>query len=70
MRHQVEPDTVSSDSFMVNIQAILLRFCEPFMDANFSKVCATLESKICAENAGPRLIVSTLCTTLIHPALS
>lgn len=23
---------------MINLQAILLRFCEPFMDANFTKV--------------------------------
>ncbi|OCH84192.1 ubiquitin conjugation factor E4 [Obba rivulosa] len=35
---QVEPDTVASDSFMVNLQAIMFRFCEPFMDANFSKI--------------------------------
>ncbi|KAL0961455.1 hypothetical protein HGRIS_006400 [Hohenbuehelia grisea] len=35
---QVEPDTVASDSFMVNLQAIMLRFAEPFMDANYSKM--------------------------------
>ncbi|KAK7048400.1 U-box domain-containing protein [Favolaschia claudopus] len=35
---QVEPDTVASDSFMVTIQSILLRFAEPFMDANYSKM--------------------------------
>ncbi|KAF8645185.1 hypothetical protein AX16_008012 [Volvariella volvacea WC 439] len=35
---QVDPDTVSSDSFMVNIQSILLRFAEPFMDAHYSKM--------------------------------
>ncbi|PCH40023.1 hypothetical protein WOLCODRAFT_88418 [Wolfiporia cocos MD-104 SS10] len=34
----VELETVASDSFMVNVQAILLRFCEPFMDANYTKV--------------------------------
>ncbi|TFK52628.1 hypothetical protein OE88DRAFT_1628311 [Heliocybe sulcata] len=34
----VEPDTVSSDGFMVNLQAILLRFAEPFMDAHYSKI--------------------------------
>jgi ubiquitin conjugation factor E4 B len=34
----VEPDTVASDSFMVNLQAVLLRFAEPFMDANYTKV--------------------------------
>ncbi|TFK61391.1 hypothetical protein BDN72DRAFT_828292 [Pluteus cervinus] len=35
---QVDPDTVSSDSFMANVQTILLRFAEPFMDATYSKV--------------------------------
>ncbi|KAJ7288279.1 ubiquitin conjugation factor E4 [Mycena rebaudengoi] len=35
---QVEPETVATDSFMVNIQSILLRFAEPFMDANYTKV--------------------------------
>ncbi|KAJ7761518.1 ubiquitin conjugation factor E4 [Mycena maculata] len=35
---QVEPDTVATDGFMVNLQSILLRFAEPFMDANYSKM--------------------------------
>ncbi|KAH6911405.1 ubiquitin conjugation factor E4, partial [Coprinopsis sp. MPI-PUGE-AT-0042] len=35
---QVDPDTVSSDSFMLTIQSVLFRFAEPFMDANFSKI--------------------------------
>lgn len=35
---QVEPETVSSDSFMVNLQGVLLRFAEPFMDANYTKM--------------------------------
>ncbi|THH28275.1 hypothetical protein EUX98_g5915 [Antrodiella citrinella] len=34
----IEAETVASDSFMVNVQAILLRFCEPFMDANYTKI--------------------------------
>ncbi|CCL99711.1 uncharacterized protein FIBRA_01733 [Fibroporia radiculosa] len=34
----VEAETVSSDGFMVNLQAILFRFCEPFMDANYTKM--------------------------------
>ena len=38
MPRQVEAETVASDSFMVNLQAILFRFCEPFMDAKYSKV--------------------------------
>ncbi|KDQ62323.1 hypothetical protein JAAARDRAFT_149126 [Jaapia argillacea MUCL 33604] len=35
---QVDPDTVASDSFMVNLQSILLRFAEPFMDAKYTKI--------------------------------
>ncbi|KAG2153094.1 ubiquitin elongating factor core-domain-containing protein [Suillus bovinus] len=35
---QVEPDTVASDSFMVNLQSVLLRFAEPFMDARYTKI--------------------------------
>ncbi|KAJ3542484.1 hypothetical protein NMY22_g3494 [Coprinellus aureogranulatus] len=35
---QVDPDTVASDSFVGNLQSVLLRFCEPFMDANYSKM--------------------------------
>ncbi|KAH8114701.1 ubiquitin elongating factor core-domain-containing protein [Phellopilus nigrolimitatus] len=35
---QVDPDTVASDGFMINLQAILLRFAEPFMDAKYSKI--------------------------------
>lgn len=35
---QVDPKTVSSDAFMVNVTIILDRLCEPFMDATFSKI--------------------------------
>ncbi|KAE9400507.1 hypothetical protein BT96DRAFT_965352 [Gymnopus androsaceus JB14] len=35
---QVDPDTVASDSFMVNIQSVLYHFAEPFMDANYTKI--------------------------------
>ena len=35
---QVDFDTVASDGFMINLQIILLRFAEPFMDAKYSKV--------------------------------
>ncbi|KAJ7212066.1 ubiquitin conjugation factor E4, partial [Mycena pura] len=35
---QVEPETVATDSFMVNLQSVLLRFAEPFMDATYSKM--------------------------------
>ncbi|TDL23245.1 hypothetical protein BD410DRAFT_747294 [Rickenella mellea] len=35
---QVEFDTVASDGFLVNLQTLLLRFAEPFMDATYSKI--------------------------------
>jgi len=35
---QVDPTTVASDSFMLSMQGVLLRFAEPFMDANYTKV--------------------------------
>ncbi|KAF8073720.1 ubiquitin conjugation factor E4 [Lyophyllum atratum] len=35
---QVEAESVASDSFMVNMQSVLLRFAEPFMDANYTKM--------------------------------
>ncbi|KAI5989101.1 ubiquitin elongating factor core-domain-containing protein [Pisolithus albus] len=35
---QVEPDTVASDSFMINLHSVLLQFAEPFMDARYSKM--------------------------------
>ncbi|KAL9097339.1 MAG: hypothetical protein Q9165_000766 [Trypethelium subeluteriae] len=35
---QVDPKTVSTDGFMVNVTIILDQLCEPFMDATFSKV--------------------------------
>ena len=38
MAVKVDPTTVATDSFMLNMQAILLRFAEPFMDANYTKV--------------------------------
>ncbi|EIM85743.1 uncharacterized protein STEHIDRAFT_59114 [Stereum hirsutum FP-91666 SS1] len=35
---QVEAETVSSDSFMTNLQLILFSFVDPFMDASYSKI--------------------------------
>ncbi|KAI9688556.1 MAG: hypothetical protein M1822_001505 [Bathelium mastoideum] len=35
---QVDPKTVSTDGFMVNVTITLDQLCEPFMDATFSKV--------------------------------
>ncbi|CAE6469063.1 ubiquitin conjugation factor E4 B [Rhizoctonia solani] len=34
----VDPRTVASDGFMINLQAALLRFAEPFLDAKYSKI--------------------------------
>lgn len=36
----VDPVTVASDSFMMNLQSVLLRFAEPFMDSQYTKVRA------------------------------
>lgn len=35
---QVDPREVASDGFMLNVTTIMDRFCEPFMDNDFSKV--------------------------------
>ena len=35
---QVDPKTVATDGFMVNVTITLDQLCEPFMDATFSKV--------------------------------
>lgn len=35
---QVDPREVASDGFMMNITTVMDRFCEPFMDNDFSKV--------------------------------
>ncbi|KAF9644135.1 hypothetical protein BDM02DRAFT_3272627 [Thelephora ganbajun] len=35
---QVGEDTIASDSFMVNLQTVLYRLAEPFMDANYTKI--------------------------------
>jgi len=36
--YQVDPATISSDGFMVNVTVCLDQLCEPFMDATFSKI--------------------------------
>lgn len=35
---QVDPNEVATDAFMINVTVVLDRFCDPFMDANFSKI--------------------------------
>ncbi|KAL2867933.1 ubiquitin-ubiquitin ligase UFD2 [Aspergillus lucknowensis] len=35
---QVDPNTIASDGFMFNITTCLDQLCEPFMDANFTKI--------------------------------
>ncbi|KAF8606876.1 hypothetical protein BDV93DRAFT_488785 [Ceratobasidium sp. AG-I] len=34
----VDPHTVASDGYIINLQAALLRFAEPFLDAKYSKI--------------------------------
>jgi ubiquitin conjugation factor E4 B len=36
--HIADPNLVSSDGFMMNNYIVLLKFCEPFLDASFSKL--------------------------------
>lgn len=40
--YQVDPETVASDSFMVNLQSVLYKFADPFIDATYSKVGGVL----------------------------
>lgn len=35
---RVDPRTVSSDGYMINLQAVMLKLFEPVMDARFSKI--------------------------------
>lgn len=35
---QIQPNTTSSDGFMLNISAVLIKFCEPFADVYGSKI--------------------------------
>lgn len=35
---RVDPNTVSSEGYIINLHAILMRFAEPFLDAGFTKV--------------------------------
>lgn len=35
---RVDPRVVSSDGYMVNLQAVLLQFASPFIDPHYSKV--------------------------------
>ena len=48
---QVDPTTVASDGFMINLQSILLSFAEPFMDATYSKVISISSSNVTESNA-------------------
>lgn len=65
---QVDPNTVASDSFMVNMQSVLLRFAEPFMDANYTKACFLSAIVICRSHmmfSDGSYRSSVLCA--IHP---
>ncbi|GAA5956492.1 hypothetical protein JCM8115_000586 [Rhodotorula mucilaginosa] len=35
---RVDPNTVSSEGYIINLHSILLRFAEPFLDAGFTKI--------------------------------
>lgn len=35
---QVDPNSISSDAIMINITALLIRFCEPFLNIHGSKI--------------------------------
>ncbi|KIO29369.1 hypothetical protein M407DRAFT_70531 [Tulasnella calospora MUT 4182] len=35
---RIDPATVASDGYMINLQTVLLRLAEPFLDAKFSKI--------------------------------
>ena len=35
---RVDPNTVSSEGYIIHLHSILLRFAEPFLDAGFTKV--------------------------------
>jgi hypothetical protein len=62
---QVDPETVASDAYMINLEATLLRFAEPFMDAKYSKVSlghgspVDLPTLMQSENRSTRLIPCT-----------
>lgn len=45
----VDPTTVASDGFMVNLLAVLLHFSDPFLDAKFTKV-RSFASQISIQN--------------------
>ena len=65
---QVGEDTIASDSFMVNLQTVLYRLAEPFMDANYTKVRGTWSQPYRAFNVPSiRSIGSTRFTLLIQP---
>ena len=42
----VDPVTVASDGFMINLQTVLLRFAEPFMDSKFTKVKGKIRQRL------------------------
>ena len=66
---QVDPTTVSSDCFMMNLQVILLQFCEPFMDAQYSKVRHEIRCIMHGLNLSSRWTELTSRTTLIRRVL-
>ena len=43
---QVDPETVSTDGFMINTALVLLKLCEPFIDPKSGKVGLQLVPKL------------------------
>jgi ubiquitin conjugation factor E4 B len=64
---QVDPATVSSDGFMFNLTTCLDHLCQPFMDANFTKVSLThvTEFLILTVYRSTGSILSTYIETLV-----
>lgn len=44
---RVDPNTVSTERFVTNLHAILLRFAEPFMDTSFSQGARRVARRAC-----------------------
>lgn len=63
---QVGEDTIATDSFMVNLQTVLYRLAEPFMDANYTKVGIRSANLLHGQLLPARLIGSTRFTSPIR----
>ncbi|KAF8459134.1 ubiquitin elongating factor core-domain-containing protein [Terfezia claveryi] len=55
---QVDPATVASDGFMLNVTAVLTRLCEPFMDTSYSKI-GKVEVEYLRRNSRLNIVLET-----------